>query len=540
MGSILKKMNCKSRKVSFISAALNAVSLIVFLIYGAVYSYYDFWVFGCLLIGIYCSLTYAFVAQKKAGILPVLSIIAVTIALGVFFLNSYPVWADRLNNISMYGSRGTLLPVISIIVLLLLTIVSAIAACFMKEEYARQDIDKKSFTIFSGGMAGILVIVGIFANTTTLGANVNQYAKDTASILDTLFASSKSTSERTVNKAIDLPKIASPTDFSVDAEGNYSFTGVEEAAYYLIYLCEPDATGNEDSYLYSSNQISSKGAVEYTGRLADEFDFSYGSYLAKVLAFPELSDKEHAKSVPVNAEYRCAGVLSEPDIAYYWNIFDEKMNIQVANINTYQYEVYPDQVAVTFTNVNDAGDQVVVTMEDISAENYAGETSELTKGETYEITAVASSESEFVEAAASDIAVVNEGLLVGETSIFTENYFYTDNFSSNYYSFPRVCVSFDLANGGEAGPGYHKGSVMPIEATPTDSTDGAAYSYTLVCRFYGKSFTGSLNLYSDGTFKFKEDGWGPVSPGSIEGCWLDNGDGTAVLSYNPDTVVTIK
>ncbi|MFR1309401.1 MAG: hypothetical protein ACLSCO_11280 [Gallintestinimicrobium sp.] len=53
---------------------------------------------------------------------------------GAFFLNSYPVWADRLNGIDMYGSRGTLLPVITILVLCFATAIIGIVSCFMRKE----------------------------------------------------------------------------------------------------------------------------------------------------------------------------------------------------------------------------------------------------------------------------------------------------------------------------------------------------------------------------------------------------------------------
>ena len=58
----------------------------------------------------------------------------ITFGMGLFFLNSYPVWADRLNNISMYGSRGTLLPVITLLVLMVAAIVVGIVSCFTQKE----------------------------------------------------------------------------------------------------------------------------------------------------------------------------------------------------------------------------------------------------------------------------------------------------------------------------------------------------------------------------------------------------------------------
>ena len=41
-------------------------------------------------------------------------------------------------------------------------------------------------------------------------------------------------------------QLATPTDFTVDENGSYSFTGVEDAEYYLLYFCDPTATGDDD------------------------------------------------------------------------------------------------------------------------------------------------------------------------------------------------------------------------------------------------------------------------------------------------------
>ena len=60
--------------------------------------------------------------------------LCVSFGVGLFFLNSYPVWADRLNNITMYGSRGTLFPVISIMILCFVTVIIEIVSCFTRKE----------------------------------------------------------------------------------------------------------------------------------------------------------------------------------------------------------------------------------------------------------------------------------------------------------------------------------------------------------------------------------------------------------------------
>lgn len=61
---------------------------------------------------------------------------------------------------------------------------------------------------------------------------------------------------------------------------------------------------------------------------------AFGSYLAKVYAFPDLTDKDHSMSKPAIAEYSYSGNQSAPELNYYWNTFDGSMSIQVANLGT--------------------------------------------------------------------------------------------------------------------------------------------------------------------------------------------------------------
>ncbi len=119
-----------SEKTSLLSAALSLVTVIVFCIYGFIYDYMDSVVILTLLIGIAGSAVYALVKSKAVELLNLLAVISVSFSVGLFFLNSYPVWADRLNNITMYASRGTLVPVIAIIIMMFATIIIGIVSCF--------------------------------------------------------------------------------------------------------------------------------------------------------------------------------------------------------------------------------------------------------------------------------------------------------------------------------------------------------------------------------------------------------------------------
>ena len=129
-------MNNKSlsAKASLLGAALNLITLVAFCIYGLIYDYFDIVVFLALILGVGCAVAYALWEHKVAEIPNLLAVTAVSFGVGLFFLNSYPVWADRLNNITMYGSRGTLFPVVTIMILCFVTVVLDIISCFSRKE----------------------------------------------------------------------------------------------------------------------------------------------------------------------------------------------------------------------------------------------------------------------------------------------------------------------------------------------------------------------------------------------------------------------
>ena len=132
----MSKVKSLSAKVSLLSAALNLVTLVIFCICGAVYDYFDTVVFLALALGVVCAVLYALMDNKVAEVLNLAAVLCVSFGVGLFFLNSYPVWADRLNNITMYGSRGTLFPVVSIMILCFVTVIIEIVSCFTRKEAA--------------------------------------------------------------------------------------------------------------------------------------------------------------------------------------------------------------------------------------------------------------------------------------------------------------------------------------------------------------------------------------------------------------------
>lgn len=122
----------KPNKLRLTAAALSAVSLVAFTIYGMVFDYFDTFVFGGLALA---AVLYTISGIGKGGgklagaILPV-GVLSVAAAEALFFVNSFPVWADEVNGITMYNSRGGLVPVVGLLILLLASAITGIVASF--------------------------------------------------------------------------------------------------------------------------------------------------------------------------------------------------------------------------------------------------------------------------------------------------------------------------------------------------------------------------------------------------------------------------
>lgn len=123
-----------SVKAARLGGILSGIAWIVFCVYGFVYDYFDTVVFLTFGLGMTCSFIYAYSEKKAAELFNLLAAVSVSFGLGLFFLNSHPVWADRLNHITLYGSRGTLLPVVIIMILCFAAVVTDIVSCFSGKE----------------------------------------------------------------------------------------------------------------------------------------------------------------------------------------------------------------------------------------------------------------------------------------------------------------------------------------------------------------------------------------------------------------------
>lgn len=196
-------------------------------------------------------------------------------------------------------------------------------------------------------------------------------------------------------------------------------------------------------------------------------------------------------------------------------------------MGTYTYEAYPSEIDITLTNTAAPEDQVVVSLTDVSPENIAASTDAVTAGQSYTITAVANSDSEYVTIPNSETATVSDGLTLGELNILTDGYTYSDE----SVIYPLVWEGFDLAEGGAVGELMGFNGLYSFNCTPAPATEGSAYTYTVSVNAF-VTVPGGLELRADGTAEMYLNGYGPVDASSITGVWVDHGDGTADLNFS--------
>jgi len=392
-------------------------------------------------------------------------------------------------------------------------------------------------------LALLLIFTALYtlcaACSTTAMDNLDTYRSEVGSVLDAWFSSSDRASRPDGSQAPAAAKLETPVNFTLDAKGNYSFTGVEHADYYLLYFCAPDAAGDSDPFLFSSDSIpaSGSGGETYSGSVDDLVKYGYGEYLVKVFAFPNLNDNQHTMSAAATAEFSISGAQDAPVIDYLWNTFDGTIDVQLTNIDDYTYQMYPDRVEVTFVNTENSSDTVVLTMEDLSPDHYNLVSDALTPGATYDISAVNYSESAFVSNGVSDTTAVAQGVTFAGETVISANYYYTDGIARSSFSYPQYVDRLDLAE--ESVFNCMNSSIkFNFTATPVAANPGSAYSFTMVSD--NRPFAikdGTLELYPDGTFRFDQySEMPPQGPSHIEGIWADNGDGTANLSFDHSTL----
>lgn len=382
------------------------------------------------------------------------------------------------------------------------------------------------------GMAVLMTGCG-----TSAGENASKYFEEVAEVTSLWAASQKNEIEENDTDAGN--RLESPGNFVLSEDGSYSFTGVENAEYYLMYFCAEEAVNDGDAFIYSSDTIDAtgNGGETYSGNISDLLQYGYGKYLVKVFAFPSVNDSEYSMSAAATARFTCSGAQDAPIIAYLWNTFEDTVDVQLSNIDVYEYQSYPESVEVTFTNTADAGDQVVVTIEGLSADNYNAVSDALTRGNSYDISAICINSSEYVTNNTSDTTEVAKNVTFSDSNVMSDNYYYADGIARNTFNFLQVCDDFNLAEGGDMN---EIGTSMSYTYTaePIEAEDGCAYSYHVTAD--GTKFDMdycSLNLYTDGTLFMGHTTAGWPGTATMEGSWVDNGDGTATLSFNHATLI---
>ena len=73
----------------------------------------------------------------------------------------------------------------------------------------------------------VAMAAGLTGCGSSLAANTNNYFTNVSSILHTLQTNGKQQAASSSTVSNDGSQLATPTDFTVDESGNYSFTGVE-------------------------------------------------------------------------------------------------------------------------------------------------------------------------------------------------------------------------------------------------------------------------------------------------------------------------
>lgn len=116
--------------LSLTSAVIGVVGTIGYCVYGVVYDYFDSGVCIGMLIACALAADYGLLRGKGVGALNLLASVVMSASMALFFLNSFPVWADNLTGITMYASRGGLVPVVILMVMMLAVIVLNMISCF--------------------------------------------------------------------------------------------------------------------------------------------------------------------------------------------------------------------------------------------------------------------------------------------------------------------------------------------------------------------------------------------------------------------------
>ncbi len=438
-------------------------------------------------------------------------------------------------------------------------------------------------------LALLLCMVLLTGCSTSMMEHTDTYFTQMAYVFDTAVNSSRLIAEAEANSAtqptIAENALAAPTNLTVDADGNYSFDAVENAASYIIFVYANETTKDATSKL----QIMEDGSAKYTGNVADiqttsgkggTVTLGYGSWDIRVVAYPDFENSDYVASPEATYTYIKSGAVEHgsPEIAYMWSIFGNELTISVNGMD-YSTTAYPTQIDLTLINDNDSSDVVELQITDVSGSSASVTTDQVKLDATYSVSAALKWDESYVTNASFSIDGV-KAQTSSTVNLLSDNFYYSGNIFKELH-FPHVQTGFDPINGGQvgiyqvnpyatlrvgAGSGSgNQGNVSSddqtdttryFNATPNRADDGAKYSYNVMItspaggmNANGANFGGSetttvifavLNLYDDGTlsmeieYQYISSGWHTCYvPGAIcYGSWTENSDGTVNLNYN--------
>lgn len=131
---------CIGKRVTLFVALYSVLCLAAYTVYGLVYDYFDVAAFLCILLAVAAGLGYFFLAsenrrmRKLLDFMTVIMVLLLSFGFAILVKNSVYVWADELNGITMFGSRGGLAPVLVLMTMFLLGLIAEIVACFFEDE----------------------------------------------------------------------------------------------------------------------------------------------------------------------------------------------------------------------------------------------------------------------------------------------------------------------------------------------------------------------------------------------------------------------
>lgn len=393
----------------------------------------------------------------------------------------------------------------------------------------------------------MLAALALSGCSTTAGDNASTFMSVFGTQVNTLLGKSSGDAASTDTRK----QLETPGNWTCNVSGEYSFDSVENADYYVIYLYK---NGNS-SYDYVSENITGSGTI--TGSIAD-LNYAYGDYEVTCVAYPNYTSEEYRASAAASTTMKVDGEVVEPSLTFYWDCFAQELQVIWLNSDAYGTTAYPQSMDITI------GDTTDTFAMDSSTTAYT--VADAAVGETYEVEAVVTFDSNYVS---NNSFTLDLGSVTcdEQSNYAPAGYEYSSGLYS-YADYPIAGEGFDLTAGGEIGRWKIKRNAnawmsvtsetaeyLIYTATPTDTADGDAYTYSVVAANDDGSdvytggfgtmadFTGTLHLYADNTFQLSLDAiyictdqisnaeqWHNAS--TIDGRWYENGDGTIDLSYN--------